>query len=285
MAVRYEEPFPGPRGNPLLSFAHDNPTLVASLVAALIFAIRCVAITKGDTYTASILLAYTSLGDAVRALLFFVLPAGLIALTYALAMAAGLSAPFSKLALAPRRFLTGWSGRKPLGLMALSLTAAVLGAYLSGRFALEPGGHVIFDETYYAFVFFMLGSTFAFWGQIRVKMGVSDKVNRVVVFLGVIFFLFVFVLNYHTVAAIRPLFDADTFWLPREHLVFANEKTHVIGYVLNASDNHFVILNDDPRIIIEKKGPPQDRDFCYAKNKGYEEAFKEAGQKQETIIC
>lgn len=53
------------------------------------------------------------------------------------------------------------------------------------------------------------------------------------------------------------------FWLPRERLVFQNEAP-LTGYVLEASEDHLIILNDRPRIVIEKpKATLQDRDLCY----------------------
>jgi hypothetical protein len=63
-----------PRQYPLLSTALEHGPLVAGIVAALIFAVRCVIVTGGDPYTASLLLAQTSYGDAIIAFLFSVAP-------------------------------------------------------------------------------------------------------------------------------------------------------------------------------------------------------------------
>ena len=281
MAVRYEEVRATPRRNPILSFAREHITLVGSGIAALIFAIRCVAITKGDTHTASILLANTSLGDAIRALLFFVLPTMLVTLAYGLIIAAGLSIPPSMF-LGFWRFFTTWSARKPLGLLAAGLIASVLGGYLSGRFAPLPWWDWDVYSRLVLFPMWFLSIGFA----VAVRRFASRRKSRVgsVIFslclLAWIVFLFVGLIR-----TIHPLRNAGDFWLPREHLIFEHEENHLIGYVLKESGDHFVILNDDPRIIIEKKGPLQDRDFCYPRNKGYEEAFKEAGQERDMIIC
>jgi len=54
MAVRYEEPHPGPRRNPILSFVREHFTVVGSGIAALIFAIRLLfgvwPLLRGDIY-------------------------------------------------------------------------------------------------------------------------------------------------------------------------------------------------------------------------------------------
>jgi hypothetical protein len=79
---------PAPRDNPILSFAREHVTLLATIVAALIFALRCVAVSGGDVYVASILVAETSTGDAIRALLFTVLPILLYVMSIAAAVMA-----------------------------------------------------------------------------------------------------------------------------------------------------------------------------------------------------
>ena len=54
-----------------------------------------------------------------------------------------------------------------------------------------------------------------------------------------------------------------TFWLPRERLSFKNEAPFT-GYVLKVSEDRLMILNDEPRVVIQKpKAALQDRDFCY----------------------
>jgi len=58
-------------------------------------------------------------------------------------------------------------------------------------------------------------------------------------------------------------FAGRTFWLPREHLSFHGEDPFT-GYVLRESEDRLVILNDGPRVIIQKdKDALEERDFCY----------------------
>jgi len=65
------------------------------------------------------------------------------------------------------------------------------------------------------------------------------------------------------VLALGATLASKNFWLPPERLSFQNEAPFT-GYVLKASDDHLIILNDNPRIIVEKpKATLQDRDFCY----------------------
>jgi len=169
MAVRYEEPHPGPRRNPILSFVREHFTVVGSGIAALIFAIRLLfgvwPLLRGDIYiyAASILLAQTSLGDAIRALLFFVLPAALYTLTIGLAIATGMSMPLprSLRAFSWRslwRSLAEWSGRKPLRLLAASLAASVGSSYLSGHFTAYGPWYIVYEVTFPIIPFVVLVS-------------------------------------------------------------------------------------------------------------------------------
>src|SRR5262245_43225944 len=73
---------PAPRRNPLLAFARDNLALLVPVIAALIFAFRCLIVSEGDLYVASILVSTTSIGDAIRALLFTVVPALILILAF-----------------------------------------------------------------------------------------------------------------------------------------------------------------------------------------------------------
>lgn len=72
--------------------------------------------------------------------------------------------------------------------------------------------------------------------------------------------------------------STEDVWLPRERLVFESEENALIGYVLKTSGDHFIILNDDPRIVIEKQGPLRRRNLCYPRGEGYEQALVELGQ-------
>jgi hypothetical protein len=70
-----------PSDNLLLRLARDHVALLLSIIGALIFAFRCVVVSAGDPYVAFILVTETSVGDAVRALLFTVVPILLLLLS------------------------------------------------------------------------------------------------------------------------------------------------------------------------------------------------------------
>jgi hypothetical protein len=62
---------------------------------------------------------------------------------------------------------------------------------------------------------------------------------------------------------LAPTLGDRTFWRPRERIVFQNEAPFT-GYVLKVSEDRLVILNDTPRVVIQKdKDTLKDRDFCY----------------------
>ena len=53
------------------------------------------------------------------------------------------------------------------------------------------------------------------------------------------------------------------FWLPSEDLDFKNEEPFT-GYVLKSNETHFVILREDPRVVVLR--PKKDltgREYCY----------------------
>ena len=80
-----------------------------------------------------------------------------------------------------------------------------------------------------------------------------------------------------------PRVNDQDFWLPRERLVFKGSAPFT-GYVLKSDEDRLVILNDEPRLIIElPKRALEGRDLCYPAEQGYEEAFKEAGH--QATIC
>jgi hypothetical protein len=64
----------------------------------------------------------------------------------------------------------------------------------------------------------------------------------------------------------EPLADR-AFWQPRERLDFQDGDPFT-GYVLKESGDYMTILNDDPRVIVQKdKRKLEDRDFCYPDHK------------------
>jgi hypothetical protein len=215
------------RDNPLLSFARDHVTLLTPVVAALIFAIRCVAVTNGDRYTASILIAQTSLGDAIRALLFSILPVLLLATTFLLLGMAGRRGRLRDL--------------KTIGLVAISAATYLLSSYLGAR----PASLI-------AYVFLLI---------IVLLISVPSSRRREISTSARIFGLGV--LGVVMLGALLGPITSVEFWLPPERLMFTGEDAFT-GYVLKSDGDHVVVMKDNPRIIIEKpKSALRERNFCY----------------------
>ena len=55
-------------------FVAEHLAILIPIVGAAIFYLRCLAVSNGDIYTASVLLSQTSIGDAVRSLLVLMAP-------------------------------------------------------------------------------------------------------------------------------------------------------------------------------------------------------------------
>jgi hypothetical protein len=293
MAAQYEGSDATPRHNLLLSFAREHVTLVASVVAALLFAIRCAAVTNGDAYTASILLAHTSLGDAIRALLFSVLP---FVLPYVSAMAA---------LEAAARFRLRWLAPDTLGLLAVSVIASFLTWYLNGYSDSSWYEPIIVSFVVPAFWYLLFRLVLRTWLQFRrdLERAAVNRLSspaafrsdfstgetkrervpkrRVGTFRDNILVMHIaLVVCIIVVIGIFSL-AGQTFWLPRERLVFEGEAPFT-GYVLKASEDYMVILNHDPRIIIQKrKSTLSNREFCYSKY--YETESRKAGR--DLPIC
>jgi hypothetical protein len=256
--VRYEEGDLTPRYN-LAKLAQDNVTLLTSLVAAVIFAIRCVAVSDRNIETASILLAQTSLGDAIRALLFSVARSLLLSLAFGLPLVA-----------ANLRYM--WFDPKVLGLLAASATASAIASYFWGLSSIS-----VLAAT--------LGIPGAIWMYARFSAVLRQHGSRRLALSINLFWGLLIVL--YLSAAIGPVLDKDNFWLPEERLVFqgsaSKDTTTFTGYVLKEDEDQLVILNDNPRIIIEMpKEALVGRDLCYPKYQYYEEALNELGRKATT---
>jgi hypothetical protein len=254
-----------PSGNVLLTLARDNLALWIPIIGVLIFAVRCLSVSEGDGYVASILVAETSIGDAIRTLVLVVVSLLLITLCIAAAFVASkrvaaLELPgstespewetlmwvlgaFSLSALCDRRMLV---------LRGVSLTALLAAYYFS-----------IYEDIsgYSGLLYILFGWIVTQVGSLMI-MGVYEQRTRSW------FFRFLLPLIYLWAAALILLIlvatlGSKTFWLPPERLAFQNEAPFT-GYVLKASEDHLIILNDRPRIIIERpKATLQDRDFCY----------------------
>jgi hypothetical protein len=219
----------------LLRFAGDHITLLASVAAATIFAIRCIIVTHGDHYTAAVLLAQTSLGDAVRVLLFWAAPVLLLVSSLVLAI----------MALNQEEW---WSGAT-LGLGTISVLTYIVGAYLSRSLVWWRVAVWVFLILFIAF-WLKMGKTrngsslSSMWSLER--LSIAAIAPTLVVLILLINFL-----------------HNDDFWLPPERLSFRGEAPFT-GYVLRSNDDYFVIMNDNPRVIVEKpKSSLLDRDLCY----------------------
>jgi hypothetical protein len=221
---RTTPPPPAPGQNPLLSFARANVALLVPVVAALIFVIRCVAVARGDGLTAYSLIATTTIGDAIRALAFFIIELGLVLNALVLIIVVGRRAKLD---------LTN------AGLAAASLASFIAATYLPGPPSWDDVGILI------AIALANLIRGFAGDGRIDLR-----SLALFAIFAAVIIFASLSIVD-------------DTFWLPRERLVFQNEAPFT-GYVLKESGDYLVILKDKPRVIIErKKETLDDRDFCH----------------------
>jgi hypothetical protein len=264
-----------PSDNTPLAFARDHLALLVPILGALIFVLRCYIVSEGDRYVALMLVAETSVGTAIRVLLLTLIPILLSGLWLAMAFAA------SKQIVAGR-----WLEPKTLWLLVLG-PAALLGfLYFSGSgsewdllpligFALFPLGIFLlprisgyrlswiraFGLSLPRFSYMPPRDSFnRVWEKVLTVMAIS-------LFVGSIALLLVFV------------FASKDFWLPRERLVFKGEAPFT-GYVLRQGDR-LVILNDDPRIIIQKSEDDlTERDFCYDEN--HEEVFKKAGRVMQS---
>jgi hypothetical protein len=243
--------------NEFRKFALAHPTLLVSVAAALLFAIRLVAASGGDPLTASILLAQTSLGDVIRALL---LPATIslaFLAMFALSFAAGLRA----------------KGVHTFGFLAGGAIAALFGTYLSGD---APTGWAAIVLTALLVPLFLFGIAWLFrFGGLQLLdspglEGIStmsrDTKRKMLIVTVLLLVLW----------GTGGIVGSSALWLPRERLRFAGEKAFT-GYVLKSSEGYLTIMNAHPRVIFQKKmSNLRERGICYYEEEGLEEAFKEA---------
>jgi len=245
MAIRDEgsTPTPPDKGTPkppdkrsptaedltLLSFVFNHPTLLVSIVAALIFAVRCVVVSRGDPYVASILLTQTSLGDAIRVLLFELGP---IFFTVG-----GVSAAV----IAEER--KEWSTKQALGVIVAGAIVTAIAFYVDGT---------LLSWTSLAYLLFfglLAGSSVR---KRRAGPGGEPGTRSLLIFATVLTLLFGWA-----------FMASEDFWLPKELLIFQSEAPFT-GYVLRSRDDYLVIMKDRPRVIVERpKAALTDRDFCY----------------------
>jgi hypothetical protein len=262
-----------PFDTPLLTFVRDHAALVIPIIGALIFVWRCIIVSEGDPYVAYILVTQTSVGDAVRALFFVALPVLLFLLSYA-----------ASLTVATRIRRGRWRNRRTLGEAIASVALLLaLWSYIDVFYGYSPsviGPMIFLPIVAYIFVGRVWDRELKAWRRRerrrrrhspgdffsdferkpwgwRSYLMMSVVTVSIAVFLGSLF-LQGLILEY--------AFSKDLFWLPHERLDFKHEPPFT-GYVLKVSEDYLVILNDNPRVIVQRdKELLEDRDFCYGKD-------------------
>src|SRR5215211_2389470 len=230
MAVREERSDATSRGNPLLSFAREHIALLAPFIGALMFALRCLAVSRGDPYVASMLAVQTSIGDAVRALLLAVIPLLMLFVFWA-AVIDGLG-----------RVINGrWREPKALGLLVISPVPPLGFWYFRSWYFTGP-----FSPGRAAASLLLLGwlvsLPFVFVLGLAAERGYLQEQWREVRLLKASIRLWNVLLPVTAVLALGATLASKNFWLPPERLSFQNEAPFT-GYVLKASDDHLIILN------------------------------------------
>jgi hypothetical protein len=112
----------------ILTFARDNLALSVPIIGALIFAFRCVLVSAGDPHVAFIIATQTSVGDAIRALLFTVIPALLLLLSIVIALTVGTRI----------HYVNHHNFFKILGMGLVSVALSLGYGFLTGSFQEEP---------------------------------------------------------------------------------------------------------------------------------------------------
>lgn len=233
-----------PSRDPFITFISRNVTLIVPIFGALVFAVRCAIVSKGDVYTAGILITQTSIGDAIRALLFSVAPIILALTSIAAAVAAG--------------NLYRASDPQFLGLVGLGVLAGILGFLFLDVFGAQ-GVSRLFLLLMIALLPVVVATLQAHMTEFSRRRHSIDHEERTRQTWLVVSGIFVIAI----IPALWPVLGSQNFWLPRERLVFRNE-TPFTGYVLRANDDRLVILEDQSRVIVQKvRDALQDRDYCY----------------------
>jgi hypothetical protein len=80
---------PTKNSNAVVRFVIEHVALLVPVFGAAIFYIRCVAVSRGDVYTASVVLSQSSIADALRALTFTAIPLAFVIAAFVATLAAG----------------------------------------------------------------------------------------------------------------------------------------------------------------------------------------------------
>jgi hypothetical protein len=223
----------------VLGFFVERIGLLIPIVSAVVFYIRCLAVSRGDVYTASILLSQSSIGDAIRALLLVTVPLVLLMATL-LAVLAFMEEVVAGDVRSPRAVLFAF-----IALLGMFAAILLMGFGYVGA-ALVTALWIV-----------VIGISLLAWYLLRAVFRLRDGLSAGPTLLslrralaGVAVLLLLFVLS------------GDAFWLPRERLSFRDQEP-ITGYVLNLSDGYVVVLRDDPRVVIERPlGDLVDRSLC-----------------------
>jgi hypothetical protein len=228
--------------NAVVRFVVEHVALLVPFVGAEIFYTRCVAVSRGDVYTAFVVLSQSSIADALRALTFTAIPLAFLI--------ASLVATF---AASERVVLSGEVARPVTLLLVL---VAVLGIF--AFFFFQGFGSAVasvFALVYLAVVTITL--TFMYFLGVGVRKDDAVDELRWAIRRGMTLMVSAVLLF----GVWTTLFN-ESVWLPSERLVFRNEAP-ITGYILKTSDAHVVVLRDDPRIVVERPAPDLlDRKFC-----------------------
>jgi hypothetical protein len=262
----------------LRRFASEHIALIIPFGGALVFFLRCLVVSRGNRYTAWLLLTQTSIGDALRALL---LTAVILLLITGWVIAA--YSAFDR-AAEPKVHNPGAHE---------SRTKGHKDWYYDW---IEPGTLLRVFISCVSFLGFVLVARLSKWtlllaplpvavffGWIAVRRAFHKAMADSSRFWAFRFWFvpFLAILTGTLIGLLWALFSVSildtSFWLPGERLVFKGERA-LSGYVLKTNEDHLIILQDHPRIIIEKpKANLLERELCYPPN--YKAKVKSTGRE------
>jgi hypothetical protein len=243
MAVRDDIDAPARTGS-TVSFLNEHIALLVPFVGVLIFAIRCLVVTRSDPFTAAALAAETSIGDAIRAIVL----SGLQPLVYLIGTVCLWMA--TSLAFKQRLLHRGWGGPGAFLLLLVGAAAYMVYVYYAGGF--RAGVYTGLMLT----LFFVLSLTAlpALQESGKLTEGRGGRwITRA---------------NYAWVVLVSVLIvglsiGTSRFWLPPESFTFRGAAP-LTGYLLKGNEDYLVIFEERHRIVIEKpKADLVTRNYCY----------------------